>query len=366
VSGRGKVQKIFVLLGVFGLIAALAAAVVAPRAAHAQAGTTETFTSAQFPPNGGTQQTPDFVEPGLWQMTWTYDCAFGSGFQITINPESSADLGPILDGSSGSGTERYTLTGTFNLTVSSSCTWTITVSPTSQYWDQLPGAATDISIGNDGSVWVLGTNPGPNGYLIYRWTGAGWAHEPGEAVRISVGAYGFPWIVDSHNRIYQLTGGGWVQEPGAATDISVNNAGQVMAVGTNPGPNGHNIYQWTGAGWQALSGEAVRIDVSTYGVWIVDSQRRIYTLDGGGWSQEPGAATDITEFQPPFGGAGYLSVWALGANPGPNGYPIYLLLSSLVLPNSAWVQEPGEAVSIAIGPDGSPWVVNSQHHIYLG
>ena len=55
-----------------------------------------------------------------------------------------------------------------------------------------PGAATKISEGADGSVWVIGTNAVPGGYGIYRWNGSGWAREPGGAVAIAVAPDGTP------------------------------------------------------------------------------------------------------------------------------------------------------------------------------
>jgi hypothetical protein len=36
-------------------------------------------------------------------------------------------------------------------------------------WQQLPGAATDISVGADGSIWALGVTPVYGGYGIYHW-----------------------------------------------------------------------------------------------------------------------------------------------------------------------------------------------------
>ena len=33
-------------------------------------------------------------------------------------------------------------------------------------WQAMPGLAKDISVGNDGSVWVIGANPVAGGYGI--------------------------------------------------------------------------------------------------------------------------------------------------------------------------------------------------------
>jgi Tectonin domain len=89
------------------------------------------------------------------------------------------------------------------------------------HWDLLPGAATDIAIGEDplfsnplkGEVWVVGTNPNGAGYGIYRgdivnlpnggyWTVSGWGGIAGSAVAIAVDPDGNPWVINSNHQIY--------------------------------------------------------------------------------------------------------------------------------------------------------------------
>ena len=69
-------------------------------------------------------------------------------------------------------------------------------------WTQLPGAAMDIGAGGDGSVWVIGTNPVPGGFGIYRWNGSNWDMMPGGATNISVGSDGNPLVVNSTGQIF--------------------------------------------------------------------------------------------------------------------------------------------------------------------
>ena len=47
-------------------------------------------------------------------------------------------------------------------------------------WTEMGGAAVDIGVGADGTVWV--TNAGGS---IYRWTNGAWNNVPGAAVRVS-------------------------------------------------------------------------------------------------------------------------------------------------------------------------------------
>ena len=69
-------------------------------------------------------------------------------------------------------------------------------------WAQGPGAARDIAVGADGSVWIIGTNAVPGGYGIYESNGSGWSPVPGGAVDITVGPEGRPWVINSSHHIY--------------------------------------------------------------------------------------------------------------------------------------------------------------------
>jgi hypothetical protein len=216
----------------------------------------------------------------------------------------------------------------------------------------LPGAATDIAVGGNGSVWVIGVNPVPGGLGIYALTARGWAEVTGGAVRIAVGPDGSPWVVNSAHRIYHRVGAGWVLYPGAASDIGVGANGSVWVVGVSPVPGGFGIYTLTARGWLAVGGGAVAIGVGPDGTpWVVNSTHQIYHRVGAGWAASPGAATDIA-----VGKNGF--TWTIGVNPVPGGDGIYRSTAS------GWGYIPGGAVRIGVGPDGSPWVVNSTHAIY--
>lgn len=114
--------------GLFGSAGALASS-VQPSAA---AGASMTFTSSQIGTSGSTGQ---FSEGGNWTLSWSYDCSsFGSkgNFVVTVNQPSNdltSDPGPNELGMSGSGTDYYTDSGTFSLSINSECSWSITVAP---------------------------------------------------------------------------------------------------------------------------------------------------------------------------------------------------------------------------------------------
>jgi len=69
------------------------------------------------------------------------------------------------------------------------------------------------------------------------------------------------------------------------------------------------------------------------------------------WKQLPGLGTDIA-----IGAEG--SAWVIGTNPVQGGFGIYRW------DGGNWIGVDGGAVRIAVGPDGTPWVVNDAGQIY--
>ncbi|MGC8466534.1 MAG: hypothetical protein ACP5O0_11525, partial [Acidimicrobiales bacterium] len=149
-----RIRRLIVALGMLGASIAATAVVTAATAGVASA-STATFTSTQI---GSSGQTPQFTESGNWQMAWSYNCSnFGSSgnFTVTVNQPSNStvfDIGPNQLGMSGSGTDSYTDTGTFSLSVSSECNWSISVS--SNTTGPVGGGATFTStqIGSSGQT----------------------------------------------------------------------------------------------------------------------------------------------------------------------------------------------------------------------
>jgi hypothetical protein len=291
-------------------------------------------------------------------------------FEVFINGGSGLDSGPWEDfrlpgtPTATNSTDYYTDTGTFSLSLSSTCPWTITVSPLSPRstngWVQVPGAATDISVGANGSVWALGVGPAGAGHPIYRWTGSyiwiasnAWARVPGAAVTIAVAPDGSPRVITSTHQIYRRVGKSWVHMPGAATDIAIGANGAVWVVGTHPNGGGYGIYHWTARGWAGVPGAAVTIAVAPDGSpWVITSTHQIYRRVGNSWVHMPGAATDIA-----IGANG--AVWVVGTHPNGGGYRIYHWTAR------GWAGVPGAAVTIAVDPNGNPWVMNSLNQIYV-
>ena len=69
----------------------------------------------------------------------------------------------------------------------------------------MPGRASDISIGGNGDVWIIGTNSVADGpHDIWRWNESNWNWDPvpGGALGITVDVLGQPWIVQGGGSIY--------------------------------------------------------------------------------------------------------------------------------------------------------------------
>lgn len=230
-------------------------------------------------------------------------------------------------------------------------TVSISKSAQAQQWQLLDGRASDVGVGADGSVWIIGTNVVPGGFDIWKRNaaGTGWTNIPGGAVRIAVDASGNAWIVNNSQTIFHYDGTKWVVMPGAARDIAVGANGTVWVIGNGAEAGGYDIYRSTnsGANWTKIPGSAMRISVDPAGnAWVVNNTGNVFRFDGTQWVQTPGSAKDIG-----VGSDG--AIWVIGAD-----NAIYKWNGS------NWTQKTGGASQVAAGPGGVVWVVNAGGEIY--
>jgi hypothetical protein len=147
-------------------------------------------------------------------------------------------------------------------------------------------------------------------------------------------------------------GGAWQGMSGAAYDVGVGASGAAWVIGTDPAYGGYGIYHWTGSSWVRGSGAGTRIAVDPAGVpWVVNVYGDIYRQVSGGWQQVPGQAMDIA-----IGSDG--SIWMIATNETLGGFGIYYFTGS------GWQPIDGGGTRIAAGPNGNLWVVNSWGAIY--
>lgn len=216
-------------------------------------------------------------------------------------------------------------------------------------WRLMHGFAYDIAVGANGDTWVIGTDPRPGGYGIYRLGGPGAYRADGGALRIDVAPDGRPWVVNFDHEIYRLDDFGfWERVPGEALDIGIGADGSVWVASFE------GVYRWNGSFWDSFGGSGSRIDVGPDGQpWVVGFSDHIYTLTDTGWMELPGEAGDIG-----VGADG--SVWVVGTADDD-----WDALKGIYRWNGvSWDRVYGDGLDISVGPDGLPRVTNVFGEIY--
>lgn len=153
--------------------------------------------------------------------------------------------------------------------------------------------ATDIGIGYNGSVWVLGKSRSSYGGYLYKWTGSGWTKPLGSSmgVRIDVQSDGNPIVCNGVGNFWKWNGSSWERHDlpngDLCKDVGVG-FGLPYVIGKDRNNDGGYIYRpistspWQ---WTRISGFAVRAD-GNYGnfVWVVNKQGLVWQYNGS-WTQ---------------------------------------------------------------------------------
>ena len=154
-------------------------------------------------------------------------------------------------------------------------------------WEGMPGLATDIAAGADGSIWVIGIVSVAGGYPIYKWNGSNWTQISGGAVRIAVEKDGSPWVVNDVGNVYRynLQANSWERkQTGTGRSVHTGAAsGAVWVVGREPIAGGYPIQQWNAATntWEAFgSYGAVAVTEVKGTPWIVQADGGIFSQGG--------------------------------------------------------------------------------------
>lgn len=168
-------------------------------------------------------------------------------------------------------------------------------------FDKLPGTALDIGVGGDGRAWIIGTDRG-----VYRWNDRAWERVEGEGVAISVDASGMPWVVNASNEIFQWNGDRFVIRSGRALDIGAGD--EVWIVGTD-----NQLYRRGPNEWMPEGGSGGRrVTAGANGTaWAVHQSGEIYQWLNGEFRRMPGSAVDI-------GANAQGQVWIVGTAGGGN------------------------------------------------
>ncbi len=127
------------------------------------------FSSWQIGTSG---TTPTFTEGSPWTVGWQFDCsdyANGGTFKVVVNQPTGDSNVDVASEQSGRGNEggstSYTDTGTFSITITSSCFWDVTVHPTAPPQVQL-GIPESVAFSTPTPTVGIASDPGGLGF----WT----------------------------------------------------------------------------------------------------------------------------------------------------------------------------------------------------
>jgi hypothetical protein len=238
-------------------------------------------------------------------------------------------------------------------------------------WETLPGSATDIGAGPDGSVYILETATVTGGQAISVWNGSAWRRIAGGGKFIDVGPGGNPWMVNASGAIFTGTltpsgtvtappmtlppPTGWQSQNISATDIGVGGTADNLVAwiisATDHPAGGRTIYRKSGANgsWTLIAGAAVAIDVDALGnPWVVNHAGALFYYNNGWIGREQGKQfVDIGA----GGGSNVFGLVKSGAGPD---YPVYKWTGS------AWTAFPGASgVRITVDNSGYPWIATA-------
>lgn len=112
---------------------------------------------------------------------------------------------------------------------------------------RLPGRGKDISIGGDGSIFVIGGKPVNGGWGVWRWNADNnkWVKFNGlGGTSIAVDPQGNPWVIDDKNNIYKWSTGAWSKVRGSASSIAIGPEGSVITLGVRKTQGGFRVFKW--------------------------------------------------------------------------------------------------------------------------
>jgi peptidoglycan hydrolase-like protein with peptidoglycan-binding domain len=156
----------------------------------------------------------------------------------------------------------------------------------------------------------------------------------------------------------------WVTAPGFMRELAIGQgpfpAVDVWGIGTDVQNGGFGIYKFLNGGWtKTTDGAAVRVAVAPDGTpWVINNANQIYRRNStsptsGSWIQQIGLAREIA-----IGADG--SVWVIGMDAANGGYGVWKFVGT------GWVKtnDAGAGVRIAVGPTGNPWIVNNVGQVF--
>ena len=207
----------------------------------------------------------------------------------------------------------------------------------------------EVSVGNDGTVWALGTND-----TIWQWNGSDrWSRVQGKLENVDVVNANNVWGVNSAGRVWLWDGDSWseISTDGITARVSEIGAGAdgtVIALGTDD-----SIWQREGNSWSQIpegrSGGLETVSVGSAGnIWGVNEDNEIYQYNSRRWTKvsqfDPTVIREVTD-QVSVGSDG--TVWKIDPSEG-------LEIRS----GNSWRGVRGRLDSVSVASESNVWGVN--------
>jgi hypothetical protein len=217
------------------------------------------------------------------------------------------------------------------------------------------GMASDIDIGGNGKVWVLAQKSNKYGFPMQRWDGK-WVATKYEGYSIAVDTHGMAYTVNYRKHLVswngskptplQFQGNAIAFAPGGKAWII---SGQVMAGGFKLYKHADGHFNINDHSWNPVSAAGTKIGVDNFGnAWFVNQANFIFRHDGRTVTKLPGQAKDIA-----VGADG--TVWIVDlktSNP-------------MRWDGKKWVSGGTlKLIAIAVDPLGLPWGVGTDGKVW--
>jgi len=213
-------------------------------------------------------------------------------------------------------------------------------------WRLVGGQSLAVSLGADGSAFSLAQNG-----AVWQWKGEDqWHLVNGQFQALAAGVKGTAWGLDARQHVFVLNKGQWLELPGLARAIAAGPNNTVWAITPDDA-----LVRWASnaSRWERLGTVPPGAHTLAMGPgdvpWVILGQGDVQFYQGGRWIDVPG-----------------VEAASLGVGLDGTVYATHRQDQSiqwLDKRDMGWKPATGKALSIAVGPTGSPWIVAPGHRL---
>ena len=213
-------------------------------------------------------------------------------------------------------------------------------------WQRTNGNAKQLAISAKGAIVALGQKG-----EIWHWKSKNiWGVLPGALEHITIDTAGIAWGVDSQGKVVRYQGSYWEELPGKARLIKAGPDGSIWMVTQD-----NHLMQWNvrSQAWTPAISSPIpaikRLAINADGKpWVLDNDGKVRRFGGKTWTTLPELAAKDLDIGPEgtvFVVDDEKYLWRWNAN------------------RKRWEHLNGEATSVAVGPNGTPWVTRRNGEI---